>query len=57
VQKQLADAGWRVMIIWECAIRGPGQLGVHRVTQRIAAWLPTLSNLRLVLRASKREAA
>jgi DNA mismatch endonuclease, patch repair protein len=57
VQKQLAEAGWRSMTVWECAIRGPGRLGLETTVRRIADWLPRMKIATAELRASKREAA
>lgn len=31
--------GWRVLIIWECSIRGKNQLGLEKVTQLALRWL------------------
>jgi DNA mismatch endonuclease, patch repair protein len=31
--------GWRVLVIWECALRGPRQLKSEIMLKRIAAWL------------------
>jgi DNA mismatch endonuclease, patch repair protein len=39
VQQLLTDAGWRSMTVWECAIRGPGKLGLPETVSRVAAWL------------------
>ena len=57
VQKQLSEAGWRVAIMWECALRGPGRLGIQDAAKQIAMWLPALDNDHLELRAAKRGAA
>jgi DNA mismatch endonuclease (patch repair protein) len=57
VQEQLAQAGWRSMTVWECAIRGPGRLGLETTVQRIADWLPRLKVRTCELRAPKKEAA
>lgn len=35
----LAGAGWRVAIIWECALKGRTRLPPDAVAQRCAAWL------------------
>jgi DNA mismatch endonuclease, patch repair protein len=57
VQQQLEDAGWRSMTVWECAIRGPGRLGLERTVRSIAEWLPRSSVRTGELRAPKQEAA
>lgn len=36
---QLMDAGWRVGIVWECAIRGKGTWEPGEVIDTVAAWL------------------
>lgn len=35
----LASLGWRVAIIWECALRGRGSIGEAAVLERVATWL------------------
>ncbi|MER9180779.1 DNA mismatch endonuclease Vsr [Mesorhizobium sp. M0767] len=42
VSRLLCEFGWRQLTIWECAFRGPGQIGVDAVIERVTAWL--LSN-------------
>lgn len=39
VREQLAATGWRVMVIWECAIKGRTRLGPAALLDRVAAWL------------------
>jgi DNA mismatch endonuclease (patch repair protein) len=39
VRKQLDEAGWRHMTVWECAIRGPGQVGADGAVERVSTWL------------------
>lgn len=36
---QLTDEGWRVLTVWECAIRGLHQLGPDEVVAAIGVWL------------------
>lgn len=36
----LRDLGWRVAVVWECALRGRGKLGLEEVTRRLENWLP-----------------
>lgn len=38
VRDALLAAGWRVAVVWECALRGP-RLHVGQVGQRLAVWL------------------
>jgi len=35
----LAALGWRVMTVWECALRGTGKWPMSELTDRIARWL------------------
>jgi len=46
VRTQLAEKGWRFLIVWECALKGRTRLGIEEVIARIATWLtgdePTL---------------
>ncbi|PVA11429.1 very short patch repair endonuclease [Pelagivirga sediminicola] len=39
VREALAEAGWRVATVWECALRKPDQ--VAEATARVASWLKT----------------
>lgn len=39
VKERLLAAGWRVLIVWECALKGPGRLAPGEVITRSAAWL------------------
>jgi len=36
---ELAAQGWRVAVIWECAIRGKKEAGVMAVAESLQAWL------------------
>jgi DNA mismatch endonuclease (patch repair protein) len=38
-EQQLGEAGWRVLKIWECAMRGPGRIGVDAVMSLAVRWL------------------
>jgi DNA mismatch endonuclease (patch repair protein) len=51
VAKQLSDAGWRQLTVWECAIRGPGRLGLGETVHRVVTWLPELFTLTADIRA------
>lgn len=33
------SAGWRHLTIWECAFRGPNQIGLDRLTERLLRWI------------------
>ena len=37
--KQLAEQGWRVLIIWECALRGRLKLNDEALTERLEEWI------------------
>ena len=39
VALQLKQQGWRQLTIWECAFRGPGQLGLEETVRRAARWI------------------
>jgi DNA mismatch endonuclease (patch repair protein) len=39
----LLATGWRVMTVWECAVRGKGTGATEQVATRIAAWLGSRS--------------
>ncbi|WP_249115631.1 very short patch repair endonuclease [Azoarcus sp. L1K30] len=32
--------GWRVAVVWECALRGRGKPGLEEVTRQLDDWLP-----------------
>ena len=38
-QQALADGGWRVATIWECALKVRARLPIQAIAQRCAAWL------------------
>jgi DNA mismatch endonuclease, patch repair protein len=37
--RRLADAGWRVLVVWECALKGPFRLPEKEVFVTVASWL------------------
>jgi DNA mismatch endonuclease, patch repair protein len=39
VKERLLAAGWRVLTVWECALKGPGRLAPGEVITRSAEWL------------------
>ena len=39
VKESLLAAGWRVLTVWECALKGPGRLTAGDVIAWCAAWL------------------
>jgi DNA mismatch endonuclease (patch repair protein) len=36
---QLKESGWRVLKVWECALKGPSRLDLPDVIERAALWL------------------
>lgn len=40
---RLIRSGWRVLTIWECAIRGPGRFELEAVTNRSESFLSSTS--------------
>lgn len=48
-QEALEATGWRVLTVWECALKGRGRLPPDRVLQVAAAWLAT-GNGRMTIR-------
>lgn len=53
VQQLLADGGWRFATVWECAIRGPHQLGIAETVSVLESWLPALGVLTCEIRAPR----
>lgn len=39
VEAALDRAGWRVLTVWECALKGPARVGADAVLSGAAAWL------------------
>lgn len=37
----LIAAGWRVLVVWECALKGPARLLPDIVLAKVASWLDT----------------
>jgi len=37
--QRLRKSGWRVLTVWECALKGPGRLGIDLVIERAADWI------------------
>lgn len=35
----LQEAGWRILTIWECALKGKTRLSVEEVSEKAARWL------------------
>lgn len=50
--------GWRVLIIWECSLKGGGRLPIEQLSERVARWLFSnrkAQEIRGSARSSKRE--
>ena len=39
VKANLLEAGWRVLTVWECALKGPAKLATENVIAGCADWL------------------
>ncbi|WP_333608277.1 very short patch repair endonuclease [Arsukibacterium sp.] len=39
VQDKLRELGWRVMLVWECALKGRNKTPPHQLTADISLWL------------------
>ena len=39
VRKVLAGAGWRIGVVWECALKGKTRIGLGETVNRIVFWL------------------
>lgn len=39
VDRELATEGWRRLVIWECALRGRGRLGLDETMRRTVSWI------------------
>lgn len=37
--RKSTEAGWRVLVIWECALKGKSRLSIDTVTTMISKWL------------------
>jgi DNA mismatch endonuclease (patch repair protein) len=33
--------GWRILVVWECALKGPGKRPLTEISSEIAGWLET----------------
>lgn len=38
-RQKLAEQGWRVLIVWECALRGRLKLNDEALTERLEEWI------------------
>jgi DNA mismatch endonuclease (patch repair protein) len=39
VRLMLKDAGWRRLVVWECALRGQPPTAIEKVSDRVAKWI------------------
>lgn len=39
--RSLRRKGWRVLVIWECALKGPGRINLQQIEDRVIKWLPS----------------
>ncbi len=39
VVRSLKRKGWRVLVIWECALKGSGRINLQRIEGRVIKWL------------------
>lgn len=39
VRKKIKEIGWRLGIVWECALKGKEQIGTEKTIERIVSWL------------------
>src|SRR5690606_30900503 len=44
VLEQLSKAGWRVLTVWECAIKGKTRLDFNTLIQKIEQWIVSNAN-------------
>lgn len=45
VDAALDHAGWRVLTVWECALKGPGRIGAEAVIAGAADWLRSAARI------------
>jgi len=46
VTAALASAGWRILVIWECALKGRHQRSIEDVVARASAWIKGKNRMR-----------
>lgn len=51
-ERRLKEAGWRVGVVWECALKGPGRRTPEKVLDDCAKWLRS-RKARLEIRGTK----
>ena len=55
-RQALHEAGWRVLDVWECALKGRTRRPLDQVIAEIDAWLPS-DSARLVIRGRDEDAS
>lgn len=43
VERAIEGAGWRILTVWECSLKGPARLGAAAVVALAAGWLRSTS--------------
>ncbi len=54
VREALTALGWRILIVWECALKCPGRLPIERVVGEAARWLSSGGRSREIVGREKR---
>lgn len=44
VRRRLRERGWRIAVIWECALKGKARLSDDRLAKRIVRWVQSDSS-------------
>lgn len=44
IKAALLEMGWRVLVIWECALKGKTRLDLDYISERIADWLVAMED-------------
>lgn len=39
VRNALLEAGWRILVIWECALKGKNRIDMYDLLDRASAWI------------------
>jgi len=39
VAEELHNSGWRILVIWECAIKGKTRMKLDKILSRVSGWL------------------
>jgi DNA mismatch endonuclease, patch repair protein len=45
----LRNAGWRVLTVWECALRGRGRRPMDEITQSVSVWIKQGSSAKTIV--------